>query len=232
MCNQLKVEFFKLRHCAIFFLAAACMAGLGFSYGYIKLTSVGFSVYRAFQETNCDTSFMFLPALVSAWFVGADFSSRTIHHEITLGYSRWSILAVRELPVYLAAAALHYIYVVSTMLGVGSRRGFSGGSFSLQDFFWCGTVLLQLIALQSIIVFISVICAKAPAAIAGSVCFAFITCNILRNFFDGKIFTSSCFCLARNNDYDTLLPAGVAAVLTCAAMVLLTYGAFRRKEIK
>lgn len=81
MCNQLRVEFFKLRHFWLFYLAVIGMSAAGFSYGYIKLTSVGYGVYDAFTETNCDTSFVFIHALVSAWFIGSDFSNRTIHHE-------------------------------------------------------------------------------------------------------------------------------------------------------
>ena len=159
------------------------MAGLGFSYGNIKLASAGFGIHDAFRETNCDTSFLFLVSLVSAWFVG-------------------------------------------------SMIGFSDVLFNVQDLFWCDTILLQLIALQSIIVFISFICAKAPAAIAASVCFTFITCNLLRNFLHGKIFECSCFCIARNNAYETLIPASIAAILTCMITILLTYLVFCKKEIK
>ena len=230
MCNQLKVEFFKLRHFWLFYIIVVCMAALGFVYGY-KIQSMGFSVYDAFTSANCDTSFMFLLAMVSAWFIGNDFSSRTIHHEITLGYSRWSVIVVREFSVYLSACILHFMYVVFSILGAGCRAGFSESIFEMQDLFWCAIVLLQLMALQSIVSLISFLCAKATAAIALSVCFIFITCNIFRNFFDGGIFTKSCFCLVQNNTYGTLFPAGIAAILTVAVMLLLTYVIFRKKEI-
>lgn len=232
MCNQLKVACFKLRHFWLLTLALPGMVGIGFSYGYIKLADVGYDIYDAFRETCSDTSFAFLLVLVSAWFIGSDFSNRTIHHEITLGYGRWSILLIRELCAYLSAAVLHVAYVVFTMLGTGSITGFSGRGFGPQDVLWCIVILLQLAALQSITVLITFVCAKAAAAIAASVCFAFITCNLLRNYFDGPVFTKSCFCFARNHDYETLIPAGIAAVLTWMAVSALTYVIFRRREIK
>lgn len=232
MCNQLKVEFFKFRHFWLFYIAVICMAGLGFSYGYIKLASMGYDLYDAFRETSCDTSFMIILALVSAWFIGSDFSNRTIHHEITLGYSRWSVLMVRELPVLLSGILLHFIYVISCMLGVGSKTGFSVSMFSVQDLFWCITIMLQLMALQSIVLFISFICANAPAAIAISVSIMVIACNVLRNFLKGTFFTKSVFYFAPNNTKETLLPTSAVAVMTLVIIMVSTYIVFRKKEIK
>ena len=232
MCNQLKVEFFKFRHFWLFYIAVIFMFGLGFTYGYVKLAGMGYNLYDAFRATGCDTSFMIILALVSAWFIGSDFSNRTIHHEITLGYSRWSVLMVRELPVLLSGMLLHFIYVISCMLGVGSKTGFSVSMFSIRDFYWCITILLQLIALQSIVLLISFICANAPAAIAISVSFMMIVCNVLRNFLEGTFFTKTVFYFAPNNTKETLLPTSVVAVLTLVVTVVSTYIVFRKKEIK
>ena len=231
MCNQLKVEFFKFRHFWLFYLAMVFMAGVGFSYGYMKLAGMGCDLYDAFRENACDTSFMVILALVSAWFIGSDFSNRTIHHEITLGYNRWSVLMVRELPVFLSGILLHFIYIISCMIGVGSKTGFSVSMFSMQDFFWCITIMLQLMALQSIILFISFLCANAAAAIAISVCFMVIACNVLRNFLDGTVFTKTVFCFAPNNTKETLLPTSVVAVMTLAIIMVLTYIVFRKKRL-
>lgn len=87
MCNQCKVTFFKFRHFWPFYIAILCMAGFGFSSGFVKIAGVGGSAYDAFFATNSDTSFMFILALITAWFLGNDFSNCTIHHEITLGSS-------------------------------------------------------------------------------------------------------------------------------------------------
>lgn len=232
MCNQLRVAFFKLCHFRVLIIAAVCMAAFGFPYGYVKLAGMEEGIYGAFRETICDTSFLFLGALVSAWFVGNDFGSRTIHHEISLGYSRGAVLAVRELPVFLAAVILHFTYIISSMLGAAGKAGFSGSIFTAWDLLWCAVIILQLMAIQSIIVLITIVCAKAASAIAASICFTFVMCNVLRNFFDGRIYTSSCFCLVRDNRYETLFPAGLAAAFILIVTITLTYLVFRKKEIK
>lgn len=208
------------------------MAGVGFAYGFIKIADRGGSAYDAFMAVNSDTSFMFILALITAWFLGSDFSNRTIHHEITLGYSRWSVLLVRELPVWLSGVILHFTYVFSAVLGVICKNGFSGGMLGTADALWCITIMLQLIGLQSIITMITFICAKAPAAIAISVSFTIIACNVLRNFLDGTFFTKTVFCLARDNASETLLSTSIVAVITLVGSIALTYLVFRRKEIK
>ncbi len=232
MCNQCKVTFFKFRHFWLFYIAILCMAGFGFSYGFVKIAGMGGNVYDAFLATNSDTSFMFILALVTAWFLGNDFSNRTIHHEITLGYSRWSVLLVRELPVLLSGVILHFIYVFSAVFGVACKNGFMGGMFETADALWCITIMLQLLGLQSIITMITFICAKAPSAIAISVSFIIITCNVLRNFLSETFFTKTVFYFARDNRSETLIPASIVAGITLVVSIALTYLLFRKKEIK
>lgn len=230
MCNQLKVEFLKFRRFALFYFGILLMMGLGGAYGFLKFPDR--TIYDAFGATLGDTSFMFVSALVSAWFVGNDFSNRTIHDEITTGCSRWSVLFVRELPAFLSVVMLHFTYVVSTVIGLGIQNGFSFEAFQIQDLYWCITVMLQLIAMQSVIVLITFICAKAAAAIAVSVCFMFFMCNILRNFLEVKAYTMSCFCLVREHSYEMLIPAGIIAVLTTVVFVIMTWLVFRKREIQ
>ena len=233
MRNQLSVSFFKIRHSWFIYFAVVGMASLAVYYGYCKLAGLGFGLYEAFTDTICDTSLMFLLALVSAWFIGNDFSNRTIHHEITLGYSRLSILVVRELAAYLFAVVLHFTYII-TMLGLGIKTGVFTCVFEKQDLFWCLAVSIQLIAMQSMIVFITILCAKATSAIAASVLFMIITCNLLRNFVvdEGAIFTKSVFCLAYNNTSENLSQISLVAVLTWLIVLVLTYVVFRKKDIE
>jgi len=232
MCNQCKVTFYKFRHFVLFYIAILCMVGFGFSYGFVKIAGMGGRPYDAFLATNSDTSFMFILALITSWFLGSDFSNRTIHHEITLGYSRWSVLLVRELPVLLSGVILHFSYVLSAVFGVACKNGFSGGMFGTADILWCITIMLQLMGLQSVIAMITFICAKAPAAIAISVSFTIIACNVLRNFLGETFFTKTVFYLAKDNTSVTLLSASIVAAITLIVFIALTYLVFRKKEIK
>ena len=230
MCNQIKVTFFKFRHFPLFYLVALFMAAFGVYVG-LKLSNLDTSVYITFQLANCDTSILFMVNLVTAWFVGRDFGNRTINHEITSGYSRWSVMMVRQLPVMLSAVILHYITVFSAVFTVACKTGFPGCPFQTQDIYWCLTVMLQLIALQSIIVLISFLCAKPSAAIAATACFTFVTCNALRNFLDKTFYTKTVFYLAENNAKETLIPAAIVAVITLVSAIAATYLIFRKKEI-
>lgn len=232
MCNQFKIIFFKFRHFLVFYIAVLCMAGIGFWAGFVKVAGMGGSAYFAFKDSVCDTSLTFILAVIAAWFLGNDFSNRTIHHEITLGYSRWSVLLVRELPVMLSSVVLHFIYVVFIVFGTACKMGFSISVFKAGDIFWCVTVMIQLIALQSIITLITFICGKAPAAIATSVCFTIISCNALRNFFYGTFFEKTVFCFARDNSSETLIQTSIVGVITLVATIALTYLVFRKREIK
>lgn len=49
-----------------------------------------------FSFSICDTSFMFIISLVTAWFAGNDFLNRTMHNEIKVGYSRFSFQKIRD----------------------------------------------------------------------------------------------------------------------------------------
>ena len=126
MCNQLKVVFFKFRNFWIFYVGIVGLAGVGAAHGYIKLAGQGAKngIYEAFAGTICDTSFLFLLSLIAAWFIGNDFSNRTIHNEITTGCSRLSVLFVRELPVFLFAVILHTIYIFRLLLVWESKQVF------------------------------------------------------------------------------------------------------------
>lgn len=232
MCNQLKVMFFKFRHFLVFYIVGLCIAGLGFWHGFAKVAPLGCNAYEMFSGASCDTSLIIILAVATSWFLGNDFSNRTIHHEISLGYSRLSVLLVRELPVMIFGVIFHSLFVFFSVLGVVCKNGFTENMFKIQDIFWCLTILLQVVALQSIITMITFICGKATSAIAASVCFIIVTCNVLRSFLYDTFFEKTVFCFARNNSSETLITSSVVAVLTLVIVIALTHFAFRKKEIK
>jgi ABC-type transport system involved in multi-copper enzyme maturation permease subunit len=208
------------------------MAGFGFYYGYVKLAPLNYNTYDTFAYTINDTSLIFIISLVTAWFIGNDFSNRTIQHEITLGYSRFSILLIRTLPVTLSAIIIHFTFVFTTMFAVICKNGHTGDFLKSQDVFWCITVSLQLIGLQSIITMITFISAKATSAISIAVTFTIIACNVMRNFADNTVFTKTVFFFAKDNKSETLLSTSIVAVITLILSITITYLLFRKKEIK
>lgn len=233
MKNQFMVIFYKLRRFWLLYFAIALLIALSVLWGYEKLalTEKYSSLYGAFIASNSDTSFTFLLTFVSAWFIGSDFGNRTIQHEIKLGYNRMSVVFVRAITVLGLAVFLHSCYIMGTMLGTGIKAGFSWAGFGRCDILWCVTIALQLIAFQSIIVWIVFLVRRFAAAITISVCFTFITCNLIRNYTNSRLFQISVFCLAQDSSLETLLPAGIVAVVVLVLMSTATYFTFRRAEI-
>lgn len=231
MRNQLKISFYKFWHFPVFYFVLLFMVAFGAFIGW-KHVGLGMDVSEVFVRSVRDTSVIIVLNLVTAWFVGNDFGTRTIHHEITLGHSRWSVLLVRELPVMLCIVILHFTGVAFSVLTCGYMNGFPGSLFQIQDLFWCLTVALQLIAQQSIIVLISCIFATPASAISASAVFTLVTSNILRNFISSPIFTKSVFYLARENTAESLVPAAIVAAITLVVTVSANYLVFRKQEIK
>lgn len=235
MKNQFMVISYKMKRFWLLYPAMALLIFCGALYGYEKLAFIDKynSLYGAFIVSVSDTSFIFLLAIVSAWFMGSDFGNRTIQHEIKLGYSRMSVIFVRAVTVYALSILLHAGYVAGVMIGTGSRSktGFSPEGFSGQDIWWCATIALQLIAFQSIIVCIAFFIRKFAAVIVISACFSFAACNVIRNFTDSGLFRVSVFCLVQDSSYETLVSADIFAVVVFIVMSALTYSVFRRADI-
>lgn len=236
MTNLLKVEFYKLKRFWIGYIVMLFMFGVGYVYGDNRIGNRVFrmadNTTKEFSATVSDTSFVFLIAITAALFIGRDFSNRTIGNEIKLGYSRPHILLSRMLAAGAFSILLHVIYIVSALIGFSVVRGFDTSLFSLENFLWLLTVLLQLSAIIGGVVLIAFLVKKVSEAIALSALYAAVCCNILRNFFSTKIFTLSCFCFARDSDLRTLAAAAVSAGVTLLVFLSIAVFAFRKAEIK
>ncbi|MBD5137472.1 MAG: ABC transporter permease [Lachnospiraceae bacterium] len=233
MINQLKVEGFKLRRFILLYIVALILFAAGFFYSYCKLYLLpSMNTNEVFACLVSDTSLIFIISLVTSWFIGNDFSSRTIHNEIKIGYSRLSILLSRLIIVYIISVLLHSIYIFSAVLGFSLKSSFDNSIINTHNIFWFLTVAAQLFAIQSIITFITFSLKKASASISAAVCFTFITCNIIRTFTDSRIFTLSCFCLAQDSSYKNLVPTFINAIIVIAIAFIATYICFRKTEIK
>lgn len=238
MMNQLKVEWFKLKRFKLFMAICLFLFVIGYFYGYMKMP-VSEKADGVLKNVIHDTSFVFIISIVTAWFTGNDFSNRTIHNEIKIGYSRMSILLSRLLMTFLITVFLHGVYIFSTIIGFSVKYGFDRNSFTKKNLVWLFVVMFQLITVQSMVVFLVFLLKKAAVSIAAAVCFSFLTCNVLRNFedfyisiFNGKIFTLSVFCLAQDNSAQTLILAAIYAAVIHAVVFVCTYRIFRKAKIE
>ncbi len=235
MINLLKVEFYKLKKFQFGYIAVIFMFVVGYVYGDNRLGNKMFDINDntnvVFSGIVSDTSFVFFISIIMALFMGKDFSNHTICNEIKLGYNRFQILLSRTITVCVFAVLLHVIYVVSAVLGFSIVRGFDTSVLRVGNVLWLLTVFIQLAAVISGVVLLSFTAKKVSEAIALSVMYAFIGCNILRNFVSAKVFTLSCFCFVQNNNKENLTIAAVSAGITMTVFLTIAAFTFHKAEI-
>ena len=231
MYNQLIIEKYKAKRFIIMYLAAVILAAAGFFLGFLKLPK-NLDTATVFSFSICDTSFVFIISLVAAWFVGNDFLNRTIHNEIKVGYSRFSVLITRTIAAVIMAMLLHLTYVFATVIGFTVKYRFDRSIFSVTDFAWLLVVMLQICANICIVMFIVFTLKKTILGIAVTVVFSFVSCNILRNFIGKSVFRLTCFSLAQTSDNRTLALSAVFASVVIVISLTATHLVFRKSEIK
>jgi ABC-type transport system involved in multi-copper enzyme maturation permease subunit len=238
MCNQVKIELYKLKTSVVFYLILLAFAITGLLYGIQKMVPAGITGGQSLALAIGDTSFMFALTLFIGYFIGNGFSNRTINNGISIGYSRLSVVLSRAFVVLPATALFHLTYVYFTMIPALFANGF-GTEMSVSDML-IRTVLsiFQVIAVQSIAVLVMFICKKSSLGIIVSVFITFVTCNILRNFLDGEslIFKYTSFyqmtMLAEKMTNNDMWISLVSAVLTALAVLCAACAIFRKAELR
>lgn len=231
MLNQLRVENFKVCRFWLMYIAEAVLAVAGFLFGFIKFPEEAMT-NGIFSNVVCDTSFVFIITLVSAWFAANDFFHRTIHNEIKVGYSRWSIIFSRTVTTFIMAMLLHLTYIIASVAGFCAKWGFDTSVLTWRNFVWLAVVLLQICANVSFIMLIVFALKNITAAISGAIIFSIISCNVLRNFISDGIFKLTCFSLAQDSNTETLLFSALLALITIIVVTIITHLIFRKSEIK
>ena len=125
MANQFKIEFYKLGRSALFWLLIIFNAAIGISAGYSwhEKRHVN-DVMFPFMDALPDVSLFFVVALFTAWIIGGNFGSRTIHHEVTSGLSRFSIIISRSVVAIVAGVILHVVDIFAGVIGMAMYVGF------------------------------------------------------------------------------------------------------------
>jgi len=238
MYNQLKIEFYKLKTSIMYYLMLVLFAVIGVSYGIIKFVPGDISGGQGFINTIGDTSFIFILTLFVCYFVGSDFSNRTIHNDIKIGYSRLSVVLTRGIVVLPAVALSHLVYVFSTAVSVGIINGL-GTEMSIQSMIAQSVlVFIQIMTIQSFSLLIMFLCKKSSLGMVLSVCFTFLTCNILRNFLGEENFLFKITSFYRiMMDFQSLttneiLLSFTSAIVTLIIIFCVTHIAFRKAELK
>ena len=233
MINQFKVEIYKFVRSAFFWFTLLFIIFVAV-YGGIKwdITAHADCLMMPFKDALPDVSFSFMFSLFTAWFIGNSFGTRTIQHEITAGASRFWVIMSRLLPVVLSGVILHLIYIAVQVITLGARIGFDTLNITSSDWKWLGVVMLQLVALECFFAFIDFACCNLYTGLIASVIASITMCNIFRNVLrDVKWYQLSFFHFAENTDSAVLGTSAVVALISIAALIVLSYVVFRRREI-
>ena len=232
MFSLLKVEFYKLKKFPFGYIVLLLFLGIGIIGGGYKFPYSFENTADVFAANVCDTSLVFTISLAAAFFMGKDFSGRTIDNEIKLGYSRFKILISRMIAACIFAALIHTVWVAANVLSFAAVRGFDSSVLCAENAFWLITVLIQLSAVISGVILITFITRTVAGAIAISSMYVLICCNILRNYTDAKIFTMSPFCFVQNSDLKNLAFAAVGALVTMVVFLMITVFTFNKADVK
>ena len=239
MNRQLSITLYKMRKSLFFYLAALGLMIAGGLMAFNQIVTLGLEIsgQSAFLGALSDTSLFFVPSLIVSYFIGNDFTNRTVNNEIGIGYTRLSVVLSRVLIALPFAAFLYMFYAAPYSIIMGIANGF-GGYFSITDvlvrFLLFFMQLISILGFSALIIFW---CKKAAMGMMISVCFTVATCNVLRNLVSGNtIFRLTPFHrITMNNEYLTtnaLVISVVSATLAIFMVLLVTHIVFRKAELK
>ena len=238
MFNLMRIESFKLKRFTPFYVS---LLFLGFV--LVELLVKGLNpnavaywgytcMHDGFVDGVQDCSLAFLFGMLIAWYVGIDFTERTIHRALTTGTKRWMIVVAKIMATSILTLIMHLLLILEDVIVYGRTFGFSLDGFVPRDLLWLGVVVLQLIAYNAFFVLISVICGNVYSALFACVAVSAICGNILRNFFTGfYVYEHSFFCFAKSSQNSDLIPCAICAIIALVILVAVTIVVFNKRDV-
>ena len=239
MYNQLRVELYKLWKSKFFYFSILGFVGLSimiivqlYSFGEMDLTG-----QQAFIRVISDTDLLFIVSLLVSYFIGNDFTNRTITNEIRIGYSRLSVVLSRVVVVLPFAVLLYLFYAAPQVLVSGILNGF-GDTIMVSDLLIRAILFIfQVMAITSFTALIVFWCKKAPLGMMISTGFTLVACNVLRGFlYDNVIYQATSFYRIQMNyrimTSQDIIFSFVSAAVTLMAVLIATFIVFRKADLK
>ncbi|MBP3235226.1 MAG: hypothetical protein J6M65_12505 [Eubacterium sp.] len=238
MLNQLKIDSYKMKRFIPFYICIGIMIVLtidgmvtGLKQSYIDFWHVG-NMHDGFIDSVQDCSFSFLYGMLISWYVGIDFTNRTLHRAIVTGNKRWTMVVSRIMAVSVLTFIIHVFLIISQIATFGKTFGYSFEGFGPRDLVWLGVVALQILAFSSFYVLISVICGNVYSGIFTCVIISTVAGNVLRNVFGGNyIYEHSFFCFAKSAAASDLIPCSICAIIFAVIITVVTIIIFNKKDV-
>lgn len=238
MLNVFKVENFKMRKFTPFYVCMIVLVILivGMVFKGLKQEVIDYCGYSCmhdgFVDSVQDCSLSFLFGMLISWYVGIDFTNRTIHRHIVTGVKRWKIVISEILATSVLTTIFHLTLVIGTVIQYGKFFGFTTEGFGISDLAWLGTILLQFAAYNSFFVLVAFLCENVYASTIIGVVVSSIGGNILRNFLRGNyIYEHSFFCFAKSSSSSDLIPCVICAIISIAVLFGITVIVFNKRDI-
>ncbi len=239
MHNQLKLEVYKIKKSKFLYIASlafiVCGIAIGVKAVYSNLTNI--SGKNIYLDSVSDTSLMFLLSLFICYFIGDDFTNRTIDNEIRVGYSRLSVILARGIVVLPFTVLIYLCYTITATVFFGVINGFGTEVTITEMLVRLLLFAIQVMAVQSFTIFFMFICKNANLGMMVSVCFTFVTCNVLRNLMGAEnlLFRMTSFyrIMMNANSLTTqdIIISFVSAIATIVIMFFVTHLAFEKAEL-
>jgi len=238
MFNLMRIESFKLKrftpfYVSLLFVAVMLVEMLVKGLNPNAVAYWGYScMHDGFVEGVQDCSLAFLFGMLIAWYVGIDFTERTLHRALTTGTKRWMIVVTKIMATSILTLIIHLLLILVDVIAYGKSFGFSLEGFNPRDLLWLGVVVLQLIAYNAFFVLISVICGNVYSALFACVAVSAICGNVLRNFFTGfYVYEHSFFCFAKSSQNSDLIPCAICAIIALVILVAVTIVVFNKRDV-
>lgn len=236
MFNQLKVEGFKMRKFGPFYASLGVLLIITL-YGVIvgmkpEMAQYYSSMYDGFKDSIQDISLVFLIGMLVAWYVGIDFTQRTIHRSIQTGCRRWIIVVTRLIATSVLSIVFHFGLIIQGCINFGKQYGVSFEGFNSRDILWFAVVALQIIALVSLFVMITFIIGNMYSSLFTIVSLSLVGGNIFRNVFRGNfIYEHSFICFAKSSASSDLIPCAICAIIAIVVFTTVAIIAFNKKNV-
>ena len=239
MLNLFKIERYKMKRFTPYYVSMGFLLFLvvynlivgGIKQSYVDAHPNG-CMYDGFMDGVSDASFSFLIGMLIAWYVGIDFTNRTLHRVIVTGNKRWMTVISQLIATSVLTIIFHLGLVVETVIQYGSGFGYSFDGFNKKDIAWIGVVCLQLIAMNAFYMLITYICGNVYTALFACVSVAAVGGNVLRNVFrTNLIYEHSFFCFAKSSENSDLIPCAICAIIAIVVFVTATIIFFNKRDV-
>lgn len=249
MYNLIKTEFYKLKRqklLAVLFIAVIAISAFS-AFSEMSLSTSGEPVSGKMSFTNAvqDIFMLFVIAVFAGFYIGSDFSNRTIQAELSKGHRRSDVVFSKAFVFSIIAGLMMLLYPVTVCLIHVMQYGW-GEPFSMLSVLYLLRVALLGFILNmgtaSIYVCFAFLCRDIPRTIC--VCFAFpVAFSAISGTLGkqvpalGKLFEYSTLSQLKyivNDNLKTtaVIAAAASACITVFAALLLSSYIFSKAEIR